>query len=1008
MRTEAFTRAYEKLNTAQRTAVDTVEGPVMVIAGPGTGKTQILTLRIANILLKTHAEPENILALTFTEAAASEMRRRLANTIGPRAYGVHISTFHGFCNEVIRSYPDQFREIVGRKPSDEAAQVRLIQEAIDRKGTDGKLRPLGDPAYYVSPVKSAISALKREGVAPRDLRLRIEARITETNEREDLRHTKGAHAGKIKAEYEKKLGQYEKSKELADAYEEYEALLAAEKLYDYDDMVMRVMMALEEDDLVLRLLQEQYQYFLVDEHQDTNSAQNRILELLANFHANPNVFVVGDEKQAIFRFQGASLANFLYFKERYPEAQLITLTENYRSSQSILDAAGSMISGNAERISDVLQGFDGDLLARSGHEAKPIEIFELEKADDELCFVAKRAGELVRAGVDPRQIAVLYRDNRDIQPFARIFEKHGIPFKVESKRNVLEDPGIRNILTLLRFVSDLGSDEALFNVLHIDFLGLEPLDIYKVNRIAVEKRKPLIEIMAWEKLLEEAGIESAGTFKKLAGLFSEWRKIALNDPVTELFEHVVRDSGCLDAALASADPALRINRINTLFNEIKAMVEANPHISLTETIARFALLESQGIPLKEGAETFVPEAVRCMTAHGAKGLEFEHVFVVNAYDGHWGNKRTREMFPLADILGADRARVSAALKNDDERRLMYVAITRAKKHVHISYARIGSDGREQLPSQFIEEMDPRVRMKGDAAPYTMGPEEQARSMFAPRKTSRQGALEKAYIGHLFAERGLSATALNNFLSCPWKYVYMNLLRMPKAPSIPQVYGVAVHAAMRAHFDALSLGTAEKELFIKTFEETAQGTILAREENLPVIEKGRKALSGYYDHYNGAWFTETKNEVGVRGIVLSGKNGLPDIELTGKIDKIEFLPDGAINVVDYKTGRPKSRNELEGKTKDSSGDYKRQLVFYKLLLDNFGIYRDRMRTAEIDFVEPMKSGQYRKEKFEVDAKDAEELKEVIYGVADAIMSMSFWDHRCGDPECEFCRLRDRMV
>ncbi|MFH1189018.1 MAG: ATP-dependent DNA helicase [bacterium] len=1008
MKTPEFTERYNKLNTAQKKAVDIVECPVMVVAGPGTGKTQILTLRIANILLQTHAEPENILALTFTEAAAAEMKRRLSAIIGSQAYGVNIATFHGFCNEVIQTNPDMFNEIIGRTPSDEAIQVRLIQEAIEARGTDGKLRPFRYPSMYIGAVKSAISTLKREGKTPKDLRLLVDEETHRIQNASDFVHEKGAYKGKVKAPYQKRLDQLDKDKELADIYEAYQELLASEHVYDYDDMIMSVSQTLTSNELLLRMLQEQFHYFLVDEHQDTNNAQNQILEFLASFHENPNIFVVGDEKQAIFRFQGASLKNFLYFKEKYPDATLITLTNNYRSSQSILDAAGSMIEKNTQRITQIFTDISDILHAKAQHTSRPIEVFAFERDEDELFFITERITQLISQGVDKREIAIIYRNNKDANSIADLLDKKGIPFKIESKKNILDIPDIRNFLLLMRYIDEFDSDEKLFSVLHIDFLNIQPIDIYKTNRLARIKKLPLIEMLTDENELAEAGITNPAHMNHIASLFSQWRTIAQNRPVTEFFETLVRESGYLVHIMQSDDSADRISRINTLFSEVRSLVEQNPHCTVTNCLRHFTILEEQNIPLKESVGTFIPDAVRCMTAHGAKGLEFEYVFIVRAYDGHWGNKKIRELIVLPNLIEKGDDVQHAHSKNDDERRLFYVAITRAKKQVFISYAKAGDDGTDRIPAQFVEEMHAPLKIEGDTSLYTGQNTERLTLHFAPTLSKKVNAFEKEYITHLFEERGLAATALNNFLECPWRYVYMNLLQMPKAPTVSQAYGTAVHAAMRTYFDACRGGEAKKELLTKTFEESTKNTILEREENKSVITKGKEALSGYHDYYKNTWITDTKNEMSIRGVMIPKKDGLPQIRLTGKLDKLEFSQNGNINVVDYKTGKTRTRNDLEGKTQQGTGDYVRQLVFYKILLDASGPYRGRMESGEIDFIEPNKKGTYQKEKFFIDTKKTEELMNQIYDVAEKIMTVSFADERCGNKDCEFCRLRDGMV
>ena len=343
MISKEFKAAYDSLNPEQKKAVDTIEGPVLVVAGPGTGKTQVLTLRIANILLKTDTRPENILALTFTDAAATNMRRRLANLIGTRAYRVRIQTFHSFANDTLKTYPESFGSIVGSANITEVESTAIIEELVNDLPNLSLLRPWGDPMFYVRDIGVKISELKREGLSPKDFIKLIESEEQKFKSREDLVHEKGAHKGKIKSEHLKYERQLVKNRELGEVYEAYQKVLHERRLYDWSDMIMEVLKALETDPNLKLSLQEEHQYILVDEHQDTNQSQNKILEYLSDFHQNPNIFIVGDEKQAIFRFQGASAQNFEYVKKLYPNIVIIELFRNYRSSQPILDAAHSLI-----------------------------------------------------------------------------------------------------------------------------------------------------------------------------------------------------------------------------------------------------------------------------------------------------------------------------------------------------------------------------------------------------------------------------------------------------------------------------------------------------------------------------------------------------------------------------------------------------------------------------------------------------------------------------------------
>ncbi len=288
----AFTEAYARLNAAQKKAVDTIEGPVMVIAGPGTGKTQILALRIANIIQKTDTSPSSILALTFTESGVASMRARLVSLMGQEGYRVRIHTFHGFCNEVIRMYPDRFPSIIGRVPLIELDAIRIIKTIID--DTRPKLlRPHGKPDFYVRDIIGKISETKREHVTPDTLLERVADRKKIIEGADDLYHTKGAHVGKMKGHYIKELASLEKALEFVEVYRQYETALEANGFYDFDDTIIAVIEALARDEELKLMVQEEHQYILADEHQDANGSQNELLTLLSDFHTQPNLFVVG-------------------------------------------------------------------------------------------------------------------------------------------------------------------------------------------------------------------------------------------------------------------------------------------------------------------------------------------------------------------------------------------------------------------------------------------------------------------------------------------------------------------------------------------------------------------------------------------------------------------------------------------------------------------------------------------------------------------------------------------
>ncbi|MDO8558920.1 MAG: PD-(D/E)XK nuclease family protein, partial [bacterium] len=580
-------------------------------------------------------------------------------------------------------------------------------------------------------------------------------------------------------------------------------------------------------------------------------------------------------------------------------------------------------------------------------------------------------------------------------------EKIQVPFRVESQRNVLEDPQIKNLVTLLRFLNDLTSEEKLFEVLHADFLGVPTVDLYKLFSQPAKQRKVFL-----------SAIETKSLFPGIKDHFSNflrWQKLSKNVNLTEFFETVVRESDFLGYLLSQPDSAVRLNRLDGLFSEIKNLVQHHKSFGLADLIGYFDTLEKHGVAIKEKPLPGIRQAVRLMTAHGAKGLEFDHVFITNLFDGHWGNRRIPQLIKLPDLLES-----SSHEKIDDERRLFYVAMTRARKMAYLSYPIIGRERRELLPSQFLGEIKPELKEIGLAEEYEKKLDADQSALYQPRTPQNFSVLDKEYLNTLFFKRGLSATAINNYLQCPWRYFYSSLLKIPKAKNKHQMYGTAVHAGLKDFFDHLKREEGiSKEILLARFAEALKKEPLTEKDFGESLDKGRGSLGAYFDYYQNSWRTETINEFRVHNVMFKLSEG--EVKLTGSLDKIEQIDEnGEVNVVDYKTGRPKTRNELEGKTQSATGDYKRQLVFYKLLLDDLSTQAGhptaklKMVSGEIDFVEPDQKGNFHKEKFLISDEDVQNLRETIADISDQILNLKFKDKTCGDRDCEYCILREKIV
>lgn len=1012
-----FQKSYKRLNAAQKDAVDTIEGPVMVIAGPGTGKTQILTLRIANILLKTDVTPNSILVLTFSESAALQVRNRLALMIGSPAYRVDISTFHGFCNEVIRNNLEEFPHLVSSESMTDVEQIEIVEKII-LDNSFQYLKPIGEPLHYLRSAISGINDLKKENVSPDRFREVLEKQREDFEQIEDLYHEKGKYKGEMKGKYKDLQKEIAKNEELHFIYEEYQKQLFEQKLYDFNDMLLEVVKALENNgDLRLRL-QEKYQYILVDEHQDTNSAQNKIVELLCDFYEVPNLFVVGDEKQAIYRFQGASLENFLYFRTLYPQAKMISLKDNYRSHQTILDAASSMISHN---VTANLLPEQVALQAMGGIKAESIKLAEFSDYHAEYQFIAEDIKQRVQGVVNNEQhtysdFAVLVRNNKDLEPMIESFERNKVPFSINTDSNVFADPEIQKFILLLRAINKFPSGIELVKAMHVSYFHLEPIDVYKISVYAMKNKIMLCDVL--EDLNEEIsrseiasslamtiGLRNPEKMVTFYQLIKSWYQLSKNATFEHLFIAVLRQSGMLEAIHHHAKYFEIQDKVIGLFEESKMLFQRKKQLDLFQFLEYLDLLTKHNLALKAEVRTERSESVKLMTAHRSKGLEFEYVYIPQVFDGHWGNAKSRSRgFKLPWEYLANKLDLKDIVdENEDERRLFFVALTRAKKDIFLSFSVHSMEGKEQLPSQFLQEIDESLIEKKDVLDFEQLFQSQKDVLFSFEEESVSGEKDVEFVRNLFKERGLSVTGFDNFLSCPWKFFYRNLLLLPDVKSFPMIFGTAIHFALDQYVKSLKEKPLEVAEVKKYFKAALEKEPLTEIDYKALMSKGDGIIEKFIPSVGSFWHDKYESEVSVRGVQFS-----ETITLNGRIDMLEPKSSSEVIVHDFKTGKPKSRKTIDGSNPTSDRNYLRQLVFYKILVDHHQDGRRRVVGGVIDFVEPSDSGNFKSERFEISDEMVKELEQQIHIVGKQIWDVTFWDERCNDVDCEYCKLRNLIA
>ncbi len=1004
-----FSKIYQQLNIAQKQAVDAIEGPVMVVAGPGTGKTQVLSARIANMLLKTDVQPHNILALTFTDSAAKNMQQRVVAMIGQPGYYVQIATFHAFCKAVIETHPESFPIDRDSQPLTDLEKFNLLQNIILELSLEA-LKPLNRPMFYIKEVMKALSDLKREGVDPSAFRKVIE---------KEFGHPP---ASKSKVEQMRFAKQKQKNEELLMIYQEYEERLRQTLRFDFDDMISLVVAAFSNDKLLLLEYQEQLQYILVDEYQDTNSAQNKVVNLLSSYWGEQaNIFVVGDPHQSIYRFQGASLENVFSFVELYPQLTLVTLDKGYRCPQPIYDAAHQLISNNQQtdvltnKIPTVAQVFHQKLDSHVKITTPP-HVMIAPSQYLELIQVAEKIHSLLQAKIPPEEIAVLYRTNAEAATIQDIFESWGIPYEIDGGKDILKTELIRQILEFWEVIDAIKNGQPafqLFEVLCYPWLELPTDVVYKLARIAGKNKIPLYQVIEKFDAIVKKDNEFNLTPLEIEPLLAfmkkleAWSILDAQVPFPEWFETVLAESGIL--AWISQEPnqvELTLN-INALHKEVTQLAHTDRRLKLANVIQILHVMIDHGLSIYPEDLNIDHGAVRISTVHKAKGREWQYVFLVHCLDGRWGNRKRQELLPLPQSLLQHASELKNE-QNEDERRLFYVALTRAKKQVFCSYPKTiitNQRVQEVTKSMFLMEIEDYLQTeKSSNLALIEKQEEYLNKLLSPPSKSLFKNSERELFAQLVARYKLSVSGLNSYLKDPEQFVKDYLLNVPQPQPGYMAYGVAMHAALEKLFKRWMEQQKRMELseLVGYFETMLGKQLLSEDEYRRRLQKGQEALAAYYEHQ----FSPKNNQVlYIEKFFGSGsaKTWLDDVPLSGRIDRVDWIDrqSKTVRVIDYKTGKPKSINEIEGKTvsanlsdrelslpKSIRGPYKRQLLFYKLLAELDKNFVPQVTEAIFDFVEPKDNGKFVQRKFTLLDEDVSLLKDLIREIMAEIRSLTF--------------------
>ena len=938
---DIYEQEYQKLNSQQKRAVDTVEGPVMVIAGPGTGKTQILSRRVANILTNYHTNPEEIVCLTYTEAGASEMLDRLEGLIGEEGRNVRVSTIHSFCSELILENPDLFGE--EPKVITTAAKYEILKEIIDEHVTEESplYKNSGNRYSSKEQLLELFTRMKRENLNKDEFEKEIDEyfKMIDLSIPGDELYSKFKYAINPKSK-DKKVGDY-KDKPLKELQENMEKLLAGVEIvekysddisnhnyFDFDDMILWTIEKLEEDDAFQRSVSEGIKYLFVDEFQDTSVIQNKLVDLLVKGKKNPNIFVVGDDDQSIYRFQGVSADNIQIFDKKYKPTKIV-LEENYRSSQAIIDASRQLISHNPREEKVLVAAGDN----KNYDYQLPI-LKSYSNAKDEMYGVLSEIEELIQSGVSPQEIGVIYGRNSYGEEFAKILRDNGIFVQMKENQDLFKEPIFKKIVAILKYLCQPSRDiRALRNIVYFDFFEVELSEIAKIRNLKKDEKITIPSIAEIDKKLETIRKKVSRSENYLSPMY------VLSD--------ILKTLGIDEYIMKSKEKYHLVSVLNELYKLMSTECLLHPKLTVKGFLNQLSSLQEMKVSLPiEEISGSPSNCVQLMTAHGSKGLEFEHVFMMKCNDGKnngkWpGGENNSGRFSYPPSLNG-KVENESQLKEEENRRLFYVAMTRAKKVLHLSY----SD--DSAKTHFINEFENFT----DPVDVTGSFEEcQAIDEVVIPKFSDD------ILSEILGELSLSVSTLNAFLKCPLSFYFNKGLKLPSETNEAMVFGSVIHEVLEKIYISMD-DSQSSELTVKT--------VLPLEEALQLFEtifeeksyqlssdrikkdayvRGRNIIKNLYKKDGYLKDGVIAVEQHIKGIKLGDLldttvdlSAVSDVEINGKIDKIE-CEEGIIRLIDYKTGKagnakdklvPPSEKEPHG------GDYWRQAVFYYILFTNAGV------------------------------------------------------------------------
>jgi len=958
----------KKLNKEQKEAVVHEKGPLLIVAGAGTGKTTVITQRIAYLIEKGLAEADEILAVTFTEKAAGEMEERVDSLLPYGYVDLWISTFHSFCERVLRDHALDIGLPADFKVLDETAGWILIRQNLDKFNLD-YYRPLGNPTKFIQALISHFSHCKDQEIYPED-------------------YLKYADELKTRDDFPEGQEQ-ERIKEVAGAYHAYQKLLLDNGYLDFGDLINYCLKLFKKRPLILEKYRKKFKYTLVDEFQDTNWSQYELIKTLAA-PAN-NLTVCADDDQAIYRWRGASFSNILQFKKDFPDAKQISLVRNYRSVQSILDLAYGFIKANDPDRLEFVNKIDKKLVAEDKGKGE-IEHIRGKDAEEEVKKTIEKILDILKRDKEANfsDIAILVRANNTASSFVKALERAGLPYQFLASKGLYSKPVILDVISYFKLLDDYHESAAAFRVLNLPFLGMPYEDLLKLTLYSRKKAESLYEAMGEAVLIPGLSEKAKEKINFILSLIKKHTSLTRESLVSGIFLAFLNDSGYLKHLAKKSDKE-QLDVLNQFYRRIKSFEES----SLEPVLRNF--MEEMSFEIESGGEGKLefdpeqgPDVIRVMTIHGAKGLEFKYVFLVNMVDKKFPTIERKDLIELPDELIKD-IKPEGDVHLQEERRICYVAMTRAKKELYFTSAEDYGLARKKKLSRFLIEMgykDKEELKKG---------KEKLDSVLKTDKRSKKK--EQVNLPKHFSFSQLAA-----FEKCPLQYKFGFILKVPSREKAVFSFGKTMH---KTFYDFLKLADErgkgnQTDLF--GLGKEAKKERLSLEDMFSIYEKnwtgdwyenknqkeeyfklGKKIAKDFYQEFekNPPRVLEINGSLALE-IPFNLKIG--ESTLYGVIDRIDQKEGGSV-ILDYKTGAPKKKLDSEDKE---------QLIIYQMALEEVFkakpvelVYHYLNDNSKVSFLGSEKEKEKLREKIK---KEIKEIKESRFEPTPG------W-------QCSFCDYRD---